>query len=170
MKLARSIFVLLILLTTVGCDRITKRIAAERLADMQPGVYAGGFLRLEYAENQGAFLGLGGSLPASGRSVLLKAGVALTLAALVWIAFKHNWAGLALAGATLTFAGGLSNLFDRVFKGAVIDFMSVGIGPVRTGIFNVADVAIMMGGLLIAIGVGRAHPPSFGGAKNGSNR
>jgi signal peptidase II len=47
-------------------------------------------------------------------------------------------------------AGGISNLFDRVVQGSVIDFMHVGVGSVRTGIFNVADLAILLGGILMA--------------------
>ena len=45
----------------------------------------------------------------------------------------------------LFLAGALSNLIDRIAVGSVIDFLNVGIGPLRTGIFNVADVAIMAG-------------------------
>jgi len=48
------------------------------------------------------------------------------------------------------FAGGISNLIDRILWGSVVDFMSVGVGPLRTGIFNVADVAVMIGIALIA--------------------
>jgi len=48
-------------------------------------------------------------------------------------------------------AGGIGNLIDRLFhNGLVIDFLNVGIGPIRTGIFNVADMAIMAGfGILL---------------------
>jgi lipoprotein signal peptidase len=49
----------------------------------------------------------------------------------------------------LFLAGGLSNLADRLAIGSVIDFLNVGIGQVRTGIFNVADVAIMTGAALV---------------------
>jgi signal peptidase II len=48
-------------------------------------------------------------------------------------------------------AGGLSNLIDRITLGSVIDFMNVGVGPVRTGIFNVADVAIMAGVAIVLV-------------------
>jgi signal peptidase II len=48
-------------------------------------------------------------------------------------------------GLALYLAGGASNLVDRVVRGSVIDFMNVGVGPLRTGIFNVADVAILAG-------------------------
>ena len=52
----------------------------------------------------------------------------------------------------LIVAGGLGNLYDRVFEGgAVTDFLNVGVGPLRTGIFNVADVAIVAGVLLMML-------------------
>jgi signal peptidase II len=62
---------------------------------------------------------------------------------------------MGIMGALLIIGGGFSNLLDRVLKdGAVVDFMNVGIGKVRTGIFNLADLAIMIGvGLLLAWGV-----------------
>jgi signal peptidase II len=52
---------------------------------------------------------------------------------------------------TLFFAGGASNLIDRIYRGSVIDFMNVGIGGLRTGIFNVADLAIMLGMALLIV-------------------
>jgi signal peptidase II len=46
---------------------------------------------------------------------------------------------------TLIFSGGISNLYDRVLNnGTVIDFLNVGIGSLRTGIFNVADMTNML--------------------------
>lgn len=56
------------------------------------------------------------------------------------------------AAAALLLAGALGNLIDRVrCDGLVIDFMNLGLGPVRTGIFNVADVAITAGAVCLAI-------------------
>jgi signal peptidase II len=60
-------------------------------------------------------------------------------------------------------AGGASNLVDRIAHGVVIDFMNVGIGPLRTGIFNVADVAIMLGaGILMFEGYRFGRDASHG--------
>ena len=51
---------------------------------------------------------------------------------------------------TGAFAGGAANLINRLPDGTVVDFINVGVGPVRTGIFNVADIAITLGvGLLM---------------------
>jgi signal peptidase II len=51
---------------------------------------------------------------------------------------------------SLIASGGFSNWIDRArFDGVVVDFMNMGLGPVRTGVFNVADIAILVGiGLL----------------------
>jgi len=45
-------------------------------------------------------------------------------------------------------AGGIGNQIDRVSQnGLVTDFVSVGVGPVRTGVFNVADMAVTFGAI-----------------------
>ena len=58
---------------------------------------------------------------------------------------RARWPGRALFGVALFVAGGASNLVDRIAYGVVVDFMNVGIGPLRSGIFNVADMAIVLG-------------------------
>jgi signal peptidase II len=59
-----------------------------------------------------------------------------------------RWQFIACVG---ILAGGLGNLIDRVTNhGQVTDFLNLGIGSLRTGIFNVADVAITGGALLLA--------------------
>ena len=57
---------------------------------------------------------------------------------------------LTALSSTLIISGGLGNLIDRmVNQGAVIDFMNIGLGSIRTGVFNGADLAIMVGLLLL---------------------
>jgi signal peptidase II len=99
-------------------------------------------------ENPGAFLGLGASLPGCALTVAASAGMAVLLTA----AFRSGWTGLPLIGVVLACSGGASNLIDRVVRGSVVDFMNVGVGPLRTGIFNFADVAIMAGIALVLFG------------------
>jgi signal peptidase II len=75
----------------------------------------------------------------------------LLLVALVVVAMRNRWSTRALLGVALVAAGGASNLVDRITQGMVIDFMNVGIGPLRTGIFNVADMALMLGAGFLAL-------------------
>ena len=49
-------------------------------------------------------------------------------------------------------AGGASNWIDRVLRGSVVDLLNLGIGALRTGVFNIADVAIMLGAGLFVLG------------------
>lgn len=68
---------------------------------------------------------------------------------LVFSTKQNHWSLIALS---LVFAGGSSNFFDRaVNNGVVVDFLNIGIGSVRTGIFNIADIAILVGCLLIVL-------------------
>lgn len=153
MRTAGRTFALLLLLTTVGCDRVTKHVATTMLAG-KPGVsYLADTFRLEYAENPGAFMSMGSGLPDWARTAVLTLVAGVGLLAVAVAAFRLRWVGLSLVGAALFISGGGSNLIDRIAWGRVVDFMNIGVGPLRTGIFNVADVALMVGVVLIAFGV-----------------
>ncbi len=144
-------FVLVIAIgATIGCDRVTKHIAATTLSEAPTRSFLADTFRLEYAENTGAFLGLGQDWPPKVRTTVFGIGSGLLLVALAVVARRAHWPKRALFGVALVIAGGASNLLDRITYGMVIDFMNVGIGPLRTGIFNVADMAIMLGaGILV---------------------
>jgi len=135
---------------TIGCDRLTKHIAATTLAGTAGRSFLADMVRLEYVENAGGFLSLGATLSSPVRTALFTIGTGLMLLGLMVAAMRCRWSGSPLLGLGLFVAGGASNWMDRAARGRVVDFISFGIGPVRTGIFNVADVAIMFGiGLLI---------------------
>src|SRR5262245_41023548 len=155
MRTTARMLALLLMLTTIGCDRVTKHLATTKLAGNPVRSYLSGTVRLEYVENPGAFLSLGAELPDWARTGLLTVGAALGLAAVAVAAFKLRWRGAPFIGAILFLAGGGSNLVDRITRGAVVDFMNVGVGSLRTGIFNVADVALMTGAALMVLGVHR---------------
>lgn len=144
--------VLLLAFATIGCDRVSKHVAQSILADASRQSFLGDTVRLEYVENTGAFLGLGAEWPAGARWALFTVGNAVLLAVVVGVAIRHRWSGLSAAGTALFVSGGLSNLLDRALRGSVPDFLNLGIGPIRTGIFNVADVAIMLGVALLLVG------------------
>lgn len=152
--------VLAIVLVTIGCDRATKRLALEHLADHPGHRYLADTVRLQFIENRGGFLGLGANLPERTRTGLFVLGTGLLLLGVLAWGIRSRIHGPAFAGLALLWAGGVSNLFDRVMRGSVVDFLNVGIGPLRTGIFNVADMAIMAGCalLLVRSGVGPAPP------------
>ena len=144
-------FVVLVSLT-IGCDHATKAAATALLEPDSVVSVVGGAVRLELAHNPGAMLSLGADLPVGLRSLVLLVLVPLGILAAVLLTFRSgSFRTLPLFAAALLAGGGLSNWLDRVVHdGIVIDFVSLGIGPVRTGIFNVADVAVVAGALLLA--------------------
>ena len=148
---------LLACLATVGCDRVTKHAAATLLADSQERSFLGDTVRLSYAENTGGFLSLGADLPVERRLIVFTVVTGLLLVGLAAAAIHRRWQGVRLLGAALIVSGGASNWIDRVIVGSVVDFLNVGIGPVRTGIFNVADVAIMAGVVLLVLAYRDVH-------------
>jgi signal peptidase II len=148
MTLMNRLVVLLgICAVSVGLDQGTKWYAAENLSRFEMTSYWGDLLRIGYAENTGAFLGLGSSMSDSAKFWIFVCAVGLILAALLGYIFKtKSQPKLGIISLSLIFSGGISNFYDRaVNNGAVIDFLNIGIGSLRTGIFNVADMAIMLG-------------------------
>lgn len=155
----------LVIALVVTSDQLAKAAARAYLAPRPPISLVGGIVQFVYSENVGAFLGLGAELPPALRILLfgIMAGL-MTLAVAVYTLVARGLTRAEVAAASLVVAGGISNLMDRaVHQGRVTDFVSVGIGPLRTGIFNVADVAILAGVgwfvVLYALGVpGRGQP------------
>ena len=141
----RGVLLCLLLAGTAGCDRVTKHLAVTTLAGAPDQSFLADTIRLQYHENPGAFLALGASWSPASRALVFQFGNALFLAGAGFLAARYRWTRVASTGLVLFLAGGMSNLADRMAIGSVIDFLNVGIGPVRTGIFNVADVAIMTG-------------------------
>lgn len=148
---ALRIGLLSVLVTTIGCDQVTKHLATAHLMGRGQSSYLGDTLRLGYAENRGAFLNLGADLPPWARSALFLFGTGIVLAVCTVAALRRRRLGPSAVGLSLVVAGGASNLVDRILRGAVVDFLNVGIGPVRTGIFNVADMAILAGLVMILL-------------------
>ena len=142
----------LIIVLCVACDRGTKH-AAESLRGRPPHEIAGGFMTLSYAENRGAMLGIGGGLPERTRFLLFTGGVGVLLAGIAGvILFASALSRPLVIALSLVLAGGGSNLFDRLSNdGRVVDFVILGAGGLRTGIFNLADVAIMLGTSLFLV-------------------
>ena len=152
----RCCVVLFLVAGTIGCDGITKRLATERLAGLPVQSFFADTLRLSYTENTGAFLSLGETLPEWARTTLFTVATGALLLLLVVFAWRSGWQRWRTVALSLFVAGGFSNWIDRLGDGTVVDFLNVGIGGLRTGVFNVADVAIMLGVALFLFAEWRA--------------
>jgi signal peptidase II len=151
MSFRRWCLIVLLVAGTVGCDRVTKYIAAQKLAGLPTQSYFADTLRLGYAENTGGFLSLGADLPAAVRTIIFTVATGVLLVLLIAAAWRNGWDRWRTVALSLFIAGGASNWVDRLASGRVVDFLNVGIGSLRTGVFNVADMAIMAGVALLFV-------------------
>lgn len=143
----RFILIFFVLVFCVGCDQVTKSIVRSVLPTTEPWSYLSDTLRLQLVYNRGAFLSLGSSLPEAWRQGIFTIGAGLLLLGALTYAFLHKPGRPSIVLAFALFsAGGVSNLFDRLAHGGlVVDFINIGVGSVRTGIFNIADIVIIVG-------------------------
>ena len=150
---SNTVLVLQIIVACIVVDQATKWLAKKYLAPDGFISFAGDTFRFQYAENTGAFLSFGSSLPEPWRHILLTILVGFFLMGLLaYLIFSRTLPWHYTACLSLVCGGGLSNLIDRLaYDGRVVDFLNTGIGPVRTGIFNVADMAITAGVILLLV-------------------
>ncbi len=154
MKVQSKLLILLFAtITCVGCDQVSKHFAKSILQYTGPQSFFSDLLRFHYAENPGVAFSLGAQLPSNIRMALFVVGTSMCLALLlVYIVRADNRNRLHLLALSLIFAGGTGNLIDRIFRdGRVIDFLNLGIGDFRTAIFNIADMAISFGMVLLIV-------------------
>ncbi len=136
---------------SIAIDQWTKVLATKNLLGSEQHSWWNDFFVLTYSINHGAFLGLGNNLPEDIRNFIFSGLVSLFLVGFAIYAFRDKTMNkLQNLACGLVLSGGLSNLYDRITNnGGVVDFMNMGIGSLRTGIFNVADMAIMAGVFLL---------------------
>jgi signal peptidase II len=152
MTTRRRLTLAVIIFVTVALDQGTKLLARRSLMNAFPRHYAG-VLTLLYTENPGAFLSLGSNLPTNVRHLVFDGLVSIGLLAAAFVLFtgrmQQGRDDLAIA---LIIGGGTGNLVDRLrFGGRVTDFIYLTAGPLHTGVFNIADMAITGGVVWLAL-------------------
>ncbi|MCK5117252.1 MAG: signal peptidase II [Candidatus Aegiribacteria sp.] len=137
-------------ITAVGIlalDQLTKRLALGGLELHHPEAVFGNVLRFTLAWNQGAAF----SMPWGGPLFLtvVTAAAAVMVSIFIWKLGEHS--PLFLAGLGAILGGALGNLLDRFMYGKVVDFIDIGGSGWRWPTFNVADIAITVGGVILVI-------------------
>lgn len=147
----RTVIIVAVILANVALDQWTKELARQHLSGNYMLTYWNDFFRLLYVENKGAFLSLGSSLSDQLRYwVLHYFPSALLVVMLGYVLLDRRMDRWQILSFSFIIGGGFSNIIDRILYGQVTDFMNMGIGGLRTGIFNFADVSIMLGlGLML---------------------
>lgn len=148
----RNICILLLIFTNAGCDQVTKRAARMNIGYYESIDVIGKYLILTKTENSGAFLSTGDSLDGTVKFILLSLLPLFILGYGVYYLLSNpRLPRLLVLGTSFVIGGGLGNLYDRLLYGSVTDFLHIDFYAFKTGIFNLADVSIMAGMIMIII-------------------
>lgn len=151
-RILRTLIILIVLSSNIGCDQISKHMVRQRLAYNQEIALIDNYLTITKIENTGAFLSLGHALPKPVKMLLLTILPMCFLGlAIFYLLTKTNLANLTILGITFIVGGGVGNIYDRFIYGSVTDFLHINFVIFQTGIFNMADVSILTGICMIGL-------------------
>ena len=156
-------------LTLLFTDCATKRAVEHRLAVGESQAVVGKVVRFTLSYNQNAAMSI--DLGGESRRLVLSA---LTIAALVVLGMLYHRTRpterLRVIGIALVAGGALGNLVDRIRSSAgVVDFIDVGVANVRFWTFNVADMGITIGAVLLLLALGwKTHSSGLSGPQPGA--
>lgn len=154
MKLSkRSIYISIVIILTIVVDQVSKILVRKNINPNEVISIIGNYFSLHNVENTGAFLGMGSDLNPTLRIILL---LVLPIAVLGFVLryllkdkTLDNWSIFAFAS---IIGGGIANVFDRVVYGSVTDFFYIKLTDLlRTGIFNMADLSVTTGMIILVI-------------------
>lgn len=138
-------------------DRLTKILIEAALPLYESRVVVPGFFHIVHVRNQGIAFGLFAESPSAGKTFILVFLSTVALAGVGYVLWTTSTAtpqqNFALA---LILGGAMGNLFDRVRAGGVVDFLDFFIGSYHWPAFNLADSAIVVGGGLLLLRLGRS--------------
>ncbi|MEZ4803240.1 MAG: signal peptidase II [Gelidibacter sp.] len=153
MKLSRTVSIILLIVANIALDQISKVIVRAEVAKNEIIPIVGENFILTKVENKGAFLGMGSELGDSSRLIFLLILPIVVLGYVVYYIFKNKTLDrLSIIAFCCIIGGGVANVFDRLVYGEVTDFFHINLGGVfKTGIFNVADMSVSFGMILLLV-------------------
>lgn len=148
-----------LVVANIGCDQISKNAIREQVEYGEHIQLIGDTFVMTKVENTGAFLSAGSDLPPVLRDILLIYLPIVVMCLVLWYIITQTQTSIwTQTGMAFVLGGGIGNLIDRVLYGSVTDFLHIDLGIVRTGVFNAADMSIMIGLGLVLISSFQKEP------------
>jgi len=146
----KNLAIIILVLLNIGCDQISKKIVRKNVEDTAYIEVIDNHFFLTNVENTGAMLGFGQHLSPILKIIFLQVIPVIVLFILLFRILRKSdmdkWLTVAFA---CVIGGGIGNLIDRIAHGSVTDFFLIKLGFLKTGIFNMADVSVTMGVVLL---------------------
>lgn len=152
-KKFRYILISTIVSVSIALDQFSKVWVRSNFENYSEKNLIGEIFTLIKVENTGAFLGMGSELSEIPRILLLIVlPVVVLISITVYTYIEKTLDKISIIGFSLIIGGGIANIFDRIVYGSVTDFLYINLGGVfKTGIFNIADLSVTTGMILILI-------------------
>lgn len=149
--MSRTWKIILIIALNIALDQITKVIVRAKIDYREVIELIGEKFILTNVENSGAFLGMGSDMNPTLKLIFLLILPVVVLAMVVYYILKNKQLDkLSLIAFCCIIGGGIANVYDRIVYGSVTDFLHIDLGGVfRTGIFNVADMSVTFGMIVL---------------------
>jgi signal peptidase II len=142
----RTFLIFAILTSNISCDQLSKSMVRNQVSIDEQISLLNNSVTLMRVENAGAFLSLGNTLPSLVKlAILILIPVLVLLAGIYFVFHRKDIQSITLIGICFVLGGGIGNIYDRIIYGSVTDFLHINFGIFQTGIFNLADVSIMIG-------------------------
>jgi signal peptidase II len=147
----------IVLLDRLSKEWVSRHVPMDDAITVIPRVF-----RITHVLNPGAAFSMFNDSPSPGRIRIMLIAFSVLAAVAVFVALMKIGRRLTLTTVALAciLAGALGNVYDRVKFGTVIDFLEVHIFSYHWPDFNVADSAIVIGGLLLLLDAFRSHGPN----------
>ena len=147
----RNLFIVLLIVFNIAIDQISKVWVRANFDYGETKSLIGEKFIMKYVENQGAFLGMGSDMHPTLKLILLLILPTIVLGYVIYYIIKNKELDrMSLIAFCCIVGGGIANVFDRITRGEVTDFFFINLGGVfKTGIFNIADVSVTTGMLIL---------------------
>lgn len=149
----RTLFIALLIIFNIAIDQISKVIVRNTLTFREEVDVIGTYFQLIWVENKGAFLGMGSDMDPTLKLIFLLILPTLVLGYVIYYIIKTKELDrLSLIAFCCIAGGGIANVFDRIVFSQVTDFFFINLGGVfKTGIFNVADLSVTTGMIMLLL-------------------
>jgi signal peptidase II len=151
--LNRNLFITLLIAFNIAIDQISKAIVRSNMIEGARGEIdlIKDYFQLIWVENKGAFLGMGSDMNPTLKLIFLLILPTIVLSYVIYYIVKTKELDrTSLIAFCCIVGGGIANVFDRIVYGQVTDFFFIKItDTIKTGIFNVADLSVTTGMILL---------------------
>ena len=148
--MSRVAIILTLVFLNISCDQLSKKMARNKIETNERIQVIQDNLILTKVENSGAAYSFGSNWNPIAKRILLQIIPAIVLLVLLVLTLtKTEYPKIVMIGFSFVIGGGIGNVFDRIAYGSVTDFMYIDLGFFATEVFNMADVSIVIGALVV---------------------